>query len=74
MKKVTARSYIMSYDEFVAFGQKPVEGNETIVISDTPTGVPGVMTAINIESALALARYEISKVRQAPADRQETTE
>lgn len=74
MHKTTMKSIIMSHDEFVATGEKPVSGHETIVIAATPTGIPGVLTAIDMQSALALARYEVHIVGQAPADRQETTE
>ncbi|OYW85210.1 hypothetical protein B7Z17_02720 [Candidatus Saccharibacteria bacterium 32-49-10] len=74
MNKISIKSIIMTADEFVALGNKPFAGHETIVIADKPTGVPGVLTAVDMQSALALARYKVQIVGQAPADRQETTE
>ena len=74
MKKVTPRSIIMDYDQFVSQGSQPIEGNETVVIADEPTGVPGVLTVMDMPSALALARYEIEVREKAPADSQTTTE
>ena len=74
MKRDSIQSYILTYHEFIANGGKPMQGHETIVISEKPTGVPGVLTAVNMQSALSLARYNVKIIGQAPADRQETTE
>ena len=74
MYKTDVKSIIMTADEFAQAGSAPVDGHETIVVADTPTGVPGVLSAVDMASALALARYKVQIVGQAPADRQETTE
>ena len=74
MKRPNKKSFILTSEEFEAAGRQPATDHETIVISSEPTGVSGVLTAVNLSSALALARYEVQIVGQAPADRQETTE
>ena len=42
---------------FESIGKKPLPERENIVISSRPTGVQKVLTAMDLESALALARY-----------------
>ena len=49
---------IMGRKTFESIGRRPLPNRENIVISSTPTGVPKVLTALNLPSALALARYD----------------
>ena len=49
---------IMGRKTFESIGSRPLPDRENIVISSRPTGVKGVLTAVNLESALALARYK----------------
>ncbi len=49
---------IMGRKTFESIGCRPLPDRENIVISSRPTGVKGVLTAVNLESALALARYK----------------
>lgn len=49
---------IMGRKTFESIGSRPLPERENIVISSRPTGVKGVLTAVNLESALALARYK----------------
>ena len=49
---------IMGRKTFESIGSRPLPDRENIVISSQPTGVKGVLTAVNLESALALARYK----------------
>ena len=42
---------------FGSIGCRPLPERENIVISSRPTGVKGVLTAMNLPSALALSRY-----------------
>ena len=42
---------------FESIGSRPLPERENIVISSRPTGVKGVLTAVNLPSALALSRY-----------------
>lgn len=49
---------IMGRKTFESIGSRPLPKRENIVISSRPTGVKGVLTAVNLESALALARYK----------------
>lgn len=48
---------IMGRKTFESIGSRPLPEREHIVISSRPTGVKGVLTAMNLESALALSRY-----------------
>ena len=48
---------IMGRKTFESIGSHPLPDRENIVISSRPTGVKGVLTAVNLESALALSRY-----------------
>ena len=54
----TGGSIIMGRKTFDGIG-KPLPNRENIVVSHTPTGVPGVLTVTSLESAYALARYPI---------------
>lgn len=58
-KLTTGASVIMGRKTFESIGSRPLPNRENIVISRTPTGVKGVLTAVNLSSALALARYPI---------------
>ena len=58
-KLTTGGSIIMGRKTFESIGSRPLPNRENIVISRTPTGVKGVLTAIDLPSALALARYPI---------------
>ena len=49
---------IMGRKTFESIGSRPLPDRENIVISSRPTGVKGILTAVNLESALALARYK----------------
>ena len=44
---------------FESIGCRPLPDRENIVISSRPTGVKGVLTAMNLPSALALSRYPV---------------
>ena len=58
-KRLTKGSdVIMGRKTFESIGSHPLPERENIVISSRPTGVKGVLTAVNLESALALARYK----------------
>ena len=48
---------IMGRNTFESIGRKPLPNRENIVISSRPTGIPKVLTAMNLSSALALTRY-----------------
>lgn len=52
-------SVIMGRKTFESIGRRPLPDRENIVISSKPTGVKGVLTAVNLSSALALARYPV---------------
>lgn len=54
----TGGSIIMGRKTFESIG-RPLPDRESIVVSRTPTGVPGVLTAASLEAAYALARYPI---------------
>lgn len=53
----TGGSIIMGRKTFESIG-KPLPNRENIVVSHTATGVPGVLTALSLEAAYNLARYE----------------
>ena len=55
----TGGSIIMGRKTFDSIGRRPLPNRENIVISSKPAGVKGVLTAVNLQSALALARYPI---------------
>lgn len=57
-QRITAGgSVIMGRATFESIGSRPLPRRENIVISSRPTGVAGVLTALDLESALALARF-----------------
>jgi dihydrofolate reductase len=55
-------SVLMGRKTFESIGKKPLPERENIVITHTPTGVPGVLSAGSIASAYSLARYPISVI------------
>ena len=55
----TGTSIIMGRKTFESIGSRPLPNRENIVVSHTPTGVQGVLTAGTLSSAYALARYPI---------------
>lgn len=58
-KKLTkGGNVVMGRKTFESIGSHPLPERENIVISSRPTGIKGVLTAVNLESALALARYK----------------
>ncbi len=58
-KKLTSGgSIIMGRKTFESIG-RPLPNRENIVVSRTPTGVDGVLTAASLDSAYALARYPV---------------
>ena len=58
-KRLTKDSdVIMGRKTFESIGRRPLPERENIVISSQPTGVKGILTAVNLESALDLARYK----------------
>lgn len=50
-------SVIMGRKTFESMGSRPLPDRENIVITSEPTGVKGVLSAIDLLSAIALARY-----------------
>ena len=58
-RRTTGGSIIMGRKTFESIGKRALPDRENIVISRTPTGIPGVLTAIDLESAYALARYPV---------------
>lgn len=55
----TGTSIIMGRKTFESIGSMPLPNRENIVVSRTPTGIKGVMTAGTLNSAYALARRPI---------------
>lgn len=58
-KRTLGGSVIMGRKTFESIGRRALPDRENIVISSTPTGVSGVLTAVDLDSAYALARYPI---------------
>ena len=58
-RRTTGGSIIMGRRTFESLGKRPLPDRENIVVSSTPAGVSGVLTALSLESAYALARYPI---------------
>ena len=58
-KRTLGGSVIMGRKTFESIGRRALSERENIVISSTTTGVPGVLTAVDLDSAYALARYPI---------------
>lgn len=48
---------IMGRKTFESMGSRPLPQRENIVVSRTPTGVKGVLSALSLQAAYALARY-----------------
>lgn len=57
-KLTTGGSIIMGRKTFESIG-RPLPKRENIVVSRSPTGVPGVLTASSLASAYELARYPV---------------
>lgn len=57
-KLTTGTSIIMGRNTFESIG-RALPNRENIVVSHTPTTVSGVLTALSIDAAYALARYPI---------------
>ena len=57
-KLTTGGSIVMGRRTFESIG-RPLPNRENIVVSRTPTGVQGVLTATSLDSAYELARYPI---------------
>lgn len=55
----TGGSIIMGRKTFDSIGRKPLPNRENIVLSSSPTGVTGTLTALSFDSALALSRYPV---------------
>ena len=55
----TGGSIIMGRKTFESIGSRPLPNRENIVLSHIPTEVKGVLTALNLPSAYALARYPV---------------
>ncbi|MDO4773804.1 MAG: dihydrofolate reductase [Candidatus Saccharibacteria bacterium] len=55
----TGGCVIMGRKTFASIGSRPLPNRENIVVSSKPTGVSGVLTAVNLSSAYALSRYPI---------------
>lgn len=62
MRLTTGKSVIMGYRTFESIGKKPLPNRQNIVISREPSGVAGVLTAYSLESAYAMAQYDIMVV------------
>lgn len=58
-KRTLGGSVIMGRKTFESIGRRALPDRENIVISSTPTGVSGVLTAVDLDSAYALSRYPI---------------
>ena len=55
----TGGSIVMGRKTFESIGSKPLPNRENIVVSSRPTGVASVLTAVDLDSAYALARYPV---------------
>lgn len=55
----TGGCVIMGRKTFESISSRPLSNRENIVVSSQPTGVSGVLTAVNLSSAYALSRYPI---------------
>lgn len=58
----TGTSIIMGRKTFESIGSRPLPNRENIVVSHTPTKIEGVITALSLEAAYALARYDVSVI------------
>lgn len=59
MRSTKGTSVIMGRKTFESMGSKALPDRENIVVSRTPTGVAGVLSALSLEAAYKLARYPI---------------
>ncbi len=66
----TGGSIIMGRKTFESIGNKPLPNRENIVLSSKPSGISGVLTAVSLSSAYALARYPIFVIGGAHVYRQ----
>lgn len=55
----TGQTIIMGRKTFESIGARPLPNRENIVVSRTPTGVKGALTALSLPAAYALARNDI---------------
>ena len=55
----TGKSIIMGRRTFESIGSRPLPDRQNIVVSQTPTGVDGVITAGSVEAAYAMAQFPI---------------
>ncbi len=53
------KTVIMGRKTFESIGSKPLPDRQNIVVTSKPTGVTGVQSALSLEAAYALARYDI---------------
>ena len=58
-KVTTGGSLIMGRKTFESIGSRPLPNRENIVVTSRPTAVKGVLSALSIEAAYALARYPV---------------
>ena len=58
-KTTRGKTVIMGRKTFESIGSKPLPDRQNIVVTSQPTGVAGVQSALSLESAYALARYDI---------------
>ncbi len=55
----TGGTVIMGRKTFESIGSRPLPNRENIVVSRNPTGIKGVLSALSLEAAYAIARNEI---------------
>ncbi len=58
----TGKTVIMGRRTFESIGSKPLPNRQNIVLTRTPTGVKGVLSAASLEAAYALAQYDIAVI------------
>ena len=58
-KTTRGKTVIMGRKTFESIGSKPLPDRQNIVVTSKPTGVAGVQSALSLEAAYALARYDI---------------
>ena len=58
-KTTRGKTVIMGRKTFESIGSKPLPDRQNIVVTSHPTGVAGVQSALSLEAAYALARYDI---------------